>query len=607
MCGITGYIGNKEAKEFLIEGLKRLEYRGYDSSGICVLEEKTLKTLKAKGKLSNLIDITSKETLSSNIGIGHTRWATHGAPTVENSHPHLSADGNFAVVHNGIIENYRELKSMLEDKGFKFVSQTDTEVIPFLLQYNYKGNILDAVKATVGMLKGAFALVILSTYDNGRLYAVRKDSPLILGRGEKETYIASDIPAILPYTKEIYLLEQDEIAIAEKEKVTVLNKEGKEISKEPFSITWDVKAAEKDGYEHFMLKEIMEQPNAIEKTVLPRINNEKVDFSEISLTEEYVRNISRIFIVACGSAYHAGIVGRNLIEAMARVSVQTELASEFRYMNPIINKDDLVIIISQSGETSDTLASLRYAKEKGAKILSIVNVKGSTIARESDDVLYTNAGPEIAVATTKAYICQVQVLNLLAIYIATAKGMINSSEHTALLHGIKSLPREVSEVLKKSDEIKQLAKKFKYTENAFFIGRGLDYAVALEGSLKLKEISYVHSEAYAAGELKHGTISLIEEGTLVIALATCKTLFDKMLSNIKEVKARGATVVAIVSGNGEALEKEVDFCLSIPETCEMFSGTAETVLLQLLAYYITCEKGYDPDKPRNLAKSVTVE
>ncbi len=607
MCGITGYAGKKEAKEFLLEGLKRLEYRGYDSSGICTFEEAGLKTVKAEGKLINLAKRIPQENLCSNIGIGHTRWATHGAPTEINSHPHLSQDGNFAVVHNGIIENYRELKNELEEKGFEFVSQTDSEVIPMLLQYNYKGNVLEAIIKTIKMLKGAYALVILSAYDKDNLYGVRKDSPLIIGKGDNENFIASDIPAILPFTKEIYLLEHNEFAIVGKDKITVLNACGEKIEKEPFDMKWDESSAEKEGYDYFMLKEIMEQPKAVENTLLPRLLGEKIVFEEISFTAEYFKNLKKIFIVACGSAYHAAIVGRCVIETLARIPVNVELASEFRYMNPIVNENDLVIIISQSGETSDTLAALRYAKQKGAKILSVVNVKGSSIARESDCVIYTNAGPEIAVATTKGYLTQVQVMNLLAVYIAEVNESITEQERIKYVRCLKELPGIITQILSLSEELKLLAVKYKNVKNAFFIGRGLDYASAMEGSLKLKEISYVHSQAYAAGELKHGTISLVEEGTLVIALATQPHLTEKMLSNIKEVKARGGEVILITQESCENIAESGDYCFKIPETEPLFAVGPQTVLLQLFAYHVTVIKGYDVDKPRNLAKSVTVE
>jgi len=607
MCGIIGYAGKQQAKNILLEGLSRLEYRGYDSAGICVNYKNELNFVKAEGKLVNLEDKLKKVELKGNTGIGHTRWATHGAPDEINSHPHFSNDCKFAVVHNGIIENYNSIKEFLSEKGFSFISQTDTEVIPMLLQYNYKGDVLETIKETVTMLKGSYALGILSCYEPNKLYAVRKDSPLILGKGNGENFIASDIPAILPYTKNIFLLEEDEYAVLTENDISVFNYQGKKISKEAFEVTWDGASAEKEGYDYFMLKEIMEQPKAIENTVLPRLNENEIDLSEISLSKEYFQNLEKIFIVACGSAYHAGLMGKSVIERLARVPVYVELASEFRYMDPIIKKDDLVIIISQSGETSDSLASLRYAKEKGGRILSVVNVKGSSIARESDDVLYTNAGPEIAVATTKAYLTQVQMLNLLGIYIAEVKKSIDSYEREELVKSLKELPKKVKYILDEQQKIKDLANKFSDITDAFFIGRGIDYAVAMEASLKLKEISYIHSEAYAAGELKHGTISLVEDNTFVVALVSQTELSDKMLNNIKEVKSRGATVLAVVQETDCQTPKEVDYSFVIPYTADIFSGTLEIIILQLLAYFITIAKGYDADKPRNLAKSVTVE
>ena len=607
MCGIVGYIGKNEAKDYLIEGLSRLEYRGYDSSGICTFEKNGLKVLKEEGKLVNLINCISNEKLHADIGIGHTRWATHGIADKTNSHPHLSQDRNFAVVHNGIIENYHELKDMLKQKGFTFASQTDTEVIPMLLQYNYCGNVLETIFKTKEMLKGSFAVVVLSSYDKDNLYAIRKDSPLVIGKGKRENFIASDIQALSSFTKEFYVLEQNELAIVGRKEITLLNSDREKVEKIPIDINYSDLSAEKNGYEYYMLKEIMEQPEAVENTFSGRMVNGEIVFDEIPFNNEYFNNLTKIFIVACGSAYHAALAGKSAIESLARISVQVELASEFRYTNPLINKNDLLIVISQSGETSDTLAALRYGKRKGLKTLSVVNVKESSIARESDCVIYTNAGPEIAVATTKGYMTQVQVLNMLALYIGQINGKITSKERIMYIEELKAFPKKLRQVLELNDKIKSLAYKYHNVERAFFIGRGPDYAAAMEGSLKLKEISYVNSQAYAAGELKHGTISLIEDGVLVVALATQTHLSEKMLINIKEVKARGGRVVGITQQNNDRFNDCVDYSFKIPETLPVFAGSLSVVLLQLFAYHVTVSKGYDVDKPRNLAKSVTVE
>jgi len=607
MCGIVGYIGKNEAKYFLLKGLEKLEYRGYDSAGICTLHDKKIKLCKTKGRLVSLKEKIQLSDLSGCVGIGHTRWATHGEPTDVNSHPHLSNDKKFAVVHNGIIENYSELKEMLIENGYKFLSETDTEVIPNLIQYCYNGDVFEAFSKAVSYLKGAYALGLISTYQPETVFAARKDSPLVVGLGNGENFLASDIPAILSETKQVYILESGEFAAITNDSVQIVDSKKIPIKKEIFKVTWDIDAAEKNGYEFYMLKEIMEQPKAIINTISPRIKNGKVDLSEISLTNDYFMDLKNIFIVACGSAYHVGLVGKNLIEGMGRIAVSVEQASEFRYRNPIINKGDLVILISQSGETSDTVAALRYAKKNQARILSIVNVRGSTIARESDNVLYTNAGPEIAVATTKAYMSQMCVLMLLAIHIASVKGLICEEKHKEFITEISNISSKVETILGYNDEINNFAKNFLKTKDVFFIGRGLDYSIAMEGSLKLKEISYIHSDSYAAGELKHGTISLIEKGTLVIALCTQKKLLDKMLSNIKEVKARGAYVFAIgIEGMCE-LEKEADYVVLLPDVNESQAGALAIVPLQLFAYYISFHKGLDVDKPRNLAKSVTVE
>ncbi len=607
MCGITGYVGNDQAEGYLLSGLEKLEYRGYDSAGSCVVDGGNLKISRVKGRLKNLIEQVKNEDMGGHIGIGHTRWATHGAPTVKNSHPQFSNDMKFAVVHNGIIENYQELKTFLAEKGFTFNSETDTEVIPQLMQYYYNGDVFETFTKVVSKLEGAYALELVSSYEPDTIYATRKDSPLIAGIGKGQNFIASDIPAILEYTREVYLLEKGEYAIVTKDGIQLVDKDKNPIKKDIFHVTWDVNAAEKGGYEFFMLKEIMEQPKAINDTIKPRINGNRIDMSELNLDDDYFKKLSKVFVVACGSAYHVGLIGKNIIEGLGRVPVEADLASEFRYRNPVINKDDLVIIISQSGETSDTLAALRYAKEHGARILSIVNVKGSSIARESDDVLYTHAGPEIAVATTKAYSTQMDVLILLGLHIANLKGNISESECEKYIAELKTIPDKVQSLLKDTSKLEELGKKFKDVKDVFFIGRGIDYSISMEGSLKLKEISYIHSEAYAAGELKHGTISLIEDGTLVIALATQEHLFEKMLSNIKEVKARGAYVIAVAQEGNTAVEKEADCVIYIPRTDNYFAGALEVIPLQVFAYYISKFKGLEVDKPRNLAKSVTVE
>ncbi len=607
MCGITGYVGENDAKEFLLGGLEKLEYRGYDSAGICVADADELKVLKVKGRLKNLADKVCHNDMYGRCGIGHTRWATHGVPSETNSHPHLSEDGCFAVVHNGIIENYMELREFLVANGYHFKSETDTEVVPYLMQYYYDGDVLEALKKTAARLSGSYALGVVSTHCPGKLFAARKDSPLIVGIGDGENYIASDIPAVLNYTRKVYLLEQDEFAVVDKDNIKIYDAGGNQIIKGIFEVNWDVGAAEKDGYEFYMLKEIMEQPKAMRDTIAPRIRENKVVMDELSLSEDYFKNLNKIYIVACGSAYHVGLTGKYIFESLAGINTQVELASEFRYSNPVVCDNDLVIIISQSGETSDTLAALRYAKKHGGRILSVVNVKGSSIARESDDVLYTHAGPEIAVATTKAYSAQMQVMFLLGIYMAGVRERISVSEYEALVSELKALPDKTVNILKSSGDIEKHAQKLINAKDVFFIGRGIDYSVAMEGSLKLKEISYIHSEAYAAGELKHGTISLVEEGIPVIALATQEKLFDKMLSNIKEVKARGAYVIAVAMEGNCEIEKEADFVIYIPKTASVFAGALAVMPLQLIAYHISYGKGFDVDKPRNLAKSVTVE
>lgn len=608
MCGIVGYAGSKQAAPILLEGLKKLEYRGYDSSGIAVNSEGRLEVVKAKGRLAVLSEKTNGgSTLEGCIGIGHTRWATHGEPSDANSHPHLSNNGRFAVVHNGIIENYLKLREYLESKGFSFLSETDTEVVAHLFEYYYKGDILEATIKVIGKINGSYALGVLCSDCPDSFIAVRKDSPLIVGLGDGESFIASDIPAVLPYTKNVYFLEDNEIVELKKDSVKVFNTDMEEISKEVYEVKWDVAAAEKGGYEHFMFKEIMEQPKSIRDTVSPRLENGEVVLDKISLSREYISSLSKLYIVACGSAYHAGVVGKYIIEKLTRKPVDVMIASEFRYCSPIVDEDTLVVIISQSGETADTLAAMREAKRLGARTLAIVNAVGSSIAREADNVLYTWAGPEIAVATTKAYSTQLNALCLIALYMADKLGTITPERKKSIINALGRLPEDVEKILASKEKIQYCASRYYNSKSVFFLGRSLDYAIALEGSLKLKEISYIHSEAYAAGELKHGTIALIEKGTLVVAVCTVPELFEKMLSNIKEVKARGACVIAVARDGFTDIEKEADHVIYVPDTDDAVMPSEAVIPLQLFSYYVALLKGLDIDKPRNLAKSVTVE
>ena len=609
MCGIVGYAGRRKAAPLLLDGLKKLEYRGYDSSGIAVENAKgEIQAVKAKGRLIKLIELTSGgENLDGTVGIGHTRWATHGEPNDVNSHPHLSEDGRFAVVHNGIIENYLELKSFLTDKGFKFVSQTDTEVIAHLLEYYFDGDVLDCIRKVLNKLSGSYALGILFNETPDVFYAIRKDSPLVVGLGKDENFIASDMPALLKYTRNFILLSDDEIACISGTKVVIYNKNMEVEEKKPFFVDWDPETAEKGGYPHFMLKEIHEQPKAVRDTVMPRIKDDKIVLDDISLSAEYVKNIKKINIVGCGSAYHAGIIGKYYIERVCRIPVETDFASEFRYRSPIADERVLTIIISQSGETADTLAALREAKRLKSRTLAVVNVLGSSIAREADDVLYTHAGPEIAVATTKGYTTQVAALYLIGLYLAKTLDTIPQSEYEDQLKSLKNLSDNITKLLEKPEETQYLASLYYKNKDLFFIGRGMDYASALEGALKLKEISYIHAEAYPAGELKHGTISLIENGSPVIAVAVDKRLFEKTLSNIKEVKTRGAKVIAVASKENRAVENEAEHTLYIPDCHPLLAPVLTAVYLQLFGYYVAAVKGCDIDKPRNLAKSVTVE
>ena len=613
MCGIVGYVGRNEAAPILLEGLSRLEYRGYDSAGICVEQNGVLEVAKAKGRLQNLIAKTDGGAkLPGTLGIGHTRWATHGEPNDINSHPHVSQNGKIAVVHNGIIENYLEIREFLQEKGVQFTSQTDSEVVAQLMEYCMGlpevSTVSDALYMVLHRIEGAYALGILCSDDPDHIYAARKDAPLLLGFGEGCSFLASDATAIIRHTRDVVYMDDGEIAVLTRGGIQLYNAMQQPIEKEHHHIEWEVSAAEKGGYPHFMLKEIMEQPDALRHAIAPRLRGGEIVFDDLKLTPEKIRGFDRIFIVACGSSYHVGMVGKYNLEHLLRRNVEVALASEFRYSDPIVDDKTLVIIISQSGETLDTMAALREAKKRGAYILSIVNVVGSSIARESDDVLYTWAGPEIAVATTKAYSTQLAVLDMVGLCFAKILGTVREEEYTDAVRELAILPDKVKETLGHCEDIQKYAAQHFHHESVFFIGRNLDYALGLEGSLKLKEISYIHSEAYASGELKHGTISLIEDGTLVIALGTYGPLFDKAMSNVVEVKARGADVLALTteSHRGE-MAKTVDHVLTIPDTAAMLLPSLGVVPLQLFSYYIALQRGCDIDKPRNLAKSVTVE
>lgn len=608
MCGIVGYIGKKEAAPILVEGLSKLEYRGYDSAGVAIIEDDAIRTQKCKGRLVNLEGKLKEDSMKGNIGIGHTRWATHGEPSDKNSHPHSNEKGTISVVHNGIIENYMELRELLTSKGYKFVSETDTEVLPHLIDYYYKGDLLEAVMTAISKVEGSYAIGVVCSEEPDKVVAVRKDSPLIVGLGKEESFIASDIPAVLNYTRDVYLLKDNEFVLMTKEGVKLFDKEGKKIEKEVYHVTWNADAAEKGGYDHFMLKEIHEQPKVIKDTMTSRIMAGKdIKLDNIELSKEQMEKINKVYIVACGTAYHAGIVGKYAIEKLARIPVEVDIASEFRYRNPIIDENTLMIIVSQSGETADTIAALREGKESGARVIAITNVVGSSISREADDILYTWAGPEIAVASTKAYETQLVAMYILALYFAQEKGTLNNKELEELKEELLAIPEKAEKCLETDEVMKELASKTYMNKDMFYLGRGLDYAVALEGSLKLKEISYIHSEAYAAGELKHGPIALIEKGTLVIALATQEELFDKTVSNIKEITTRGAKAIGIAIEGQKNMEKATDEAIYIPKTKSIFSPLLSIIPLQLYSYYVSLEKGCDVDKPRNLAKSVTVE
>ena len=608
MCGIVGYIGKAQAAPILMDGLAKLEYRGYDSAGISIFDGENNETVKTKGKIKDLRELTHDGAdLAGTVGIGHTRWATHGEPSDVNSHPHVNASETIAVVHNGIIENYLELKKRLLDKGYVFQSETDTEVVTLLLDYYFDGDLLKTLAKVMSRIEGSYALGIINKDNPDEIIAVKKDSPLIVGLSEDGNYIASDIPAVLKHTRKIYILEDGEIVKLTRDKVTVYNQDLDIVEKEVTEIQWDVSAAEKGGYQHFMMKEIHEQPKAVRDTIFPRLREDEVFIHELRMTEEQIKDLKKIFIIACGSAYHAGVTGKYVIEELSRIPVEVDLASEFRYRNPILEDNTLAIIISQSGETADTLAAMREAKRKGVRTLAVVNVVGSSIAREADDVLYTWAGPEIAVATTKGYTSQLSALYLLALHFGKIREKISRSDYLEMIQELKTLPDKIENMLQDKEKIQYLANQYIGLKDVFFLGRGIDYASALEASLKLKEISYVHSEAYAAGELKHGTISLIEDGTLVVALVTQEQLYGKIVSNIVEVKTRGAFVLAVTNEDNTDIEKNADYVFYIPKTNKNFTGLMATIPMQLFAYYVAVAKGCDVDQPRNLAKSVTVE
>jgi glucosamine--fructose-6-phosphate aminotransferase (isomerizing) len=609
MCGIVGYIGDGNACDIIIEGLKKLEYRGYDSSGIAIYKEGKIEVRKYKGRIANLEAAIENECFGSGVGIGHTRWATHGAPSDVNAHPHSNMDNTIAIVHNGIIENYMELREWLaQEHGVVFKSETDTEVIAHLIGLYYDGDLTEAVFKAVDQMRGAYGIVVVSSKEPDKLVAVRKDSPLVVGLGSGCNFIASDIPALLKHVREIYLIENNETVVLTKNDVKIYNAERKEVKREVFHVTWDADAAEKEGYDHFMIKEIHEQPKGLYETLNRRLDcDDVIKLDGISLTKEELEKFNKVYIVACGTAYHAGLVGKFIIEKLAKIPVEVDVASEFRYRDPFVDDKTLFIAISQSGETLDTLAALREAKRKGARILSVVNVVGSSVARESDDVFYTWAGPEIAVASTKAYTTQLMCMYLIALYMGRTKGVLENETYHKYIEELKQIPEKLKKLLVHENDIMEIAKEIYKTEQVFFIGRGLDSGVSFEGSLKLKEISYINSFAIAAGELKHGTIALIEQGTLVIALATQDRLFEKMLSNIQEVKARGASVIGLSKEGNRDIEKQAGKVIYIPDCMDEVSPLLSVVPLQLLAYDIAKLRGCDIDKPKNLAKSVTVE
>jgi glucosamine--fructose-6-phosphate aminotransferase (isomerizing) len=608
MCGIVGYVGDKDVISVLIEGLRKLEYRGYDSAGIAYLDHGKLVVEKEKGKLSELEKIIGERKIPGSIGIGHTRWATHGEPSFINSHPHTNMAGDVAVVHNGIIENYADIKKWLSKKGIVFASETDTEVIAHLVNYFLEGDLKLAVQKAIGMLEGSYALAVVSERFPDEIVAAKKDSPLVVGLGDGENLIASDIPALLEHTHKVCFLNENEIVVITKNSFELYDKLLNKLEREPFTVDWDISQAEKAGYEHFMIKEIEEEPKALADTLLPRLKGGKIDLSEAKLTDERLESIKKITIVACGTAFHASMLGKYIIEKMIRIPVDVDIASEFRYRSPLIDKDTFMIVLSQSGETADTIAAMREAKSRGAFVLAIANVVGSTVAREADAVLYTRAGPEIAVASTKAYTTQLMSLYMIGIQMAHVQKKISDEEYELYIKELKSVPDHVREVLKEKETLQRFASRHFKQHSVFYIGRGIDYALSMEGSLKLKEISYIHSEAYAAGELKHGTIALIEEGTLVIAVLTQQELLEKSLSNVKEVTSRGATVLGITQERfASKISEFVDEVVTVPDTIDFMCSMSAIIPMQIFAYYMAVQKGCDVDKPRNLAKSVTVE
>ncbi|MCI5556561.1 glutamine--fructose-6-phosphate transaminase (isomerizing) [bacterium] len=613
MCGIVGFTGSAQAAPILLDGLSRLEYRGYDSAGMAVQNAAgKIEVVKAKGRLRVLSEMTDGgNAVKGCCGIGHTRWATHGEPSVVNAHPHYSRDQKIAVVHNGIIENYQELKDRLASRGFAFASQTDTEVVAQLLDYYYTGvsagDCLDAITRMMLHVRGSYALGVLFADQPGVVYAVRKDSPLIVGKADNGNLIASDVPALLKYTRTVYYIDNMEIARLTGDSIEFFNVDKEPVTKESTTIEWDAEAAEKGGYEHFMMKEIHEQPTAVRDTISPRIKEGRIDLSELSLDEQAIRSVRRLYIIGCGSAYHVGVAARYVFERLARLPVEVDVASEFRYRDPVLEPDSLAVIISQSGETADSLAALRECRERGVRTIGIVNVVGSSIAREADATLYTWAGPEIAVATTKAYSTQLAACYLLAVEFARVRGQIDEERYAALVAELQALPDKIGKTLEDKERIQWFASKYSSAKDAFFIGRGLDYAVALEGSLKFKEISYIHSEAFAAGEMKHGPISLVEKNMLVVGVLTQPDLYEKMVSNLVEAKSRGAFIMGLTTYGNYNVEDTANFTVYVPKTDPLFATSLSVIPLQLLAYYVSCAKGLDVDKPRNLAKSVTVE
>ena len=610
MCGIVGYIGKRQASNLLVEGLSKLEYRGYDSAGVAIIEDEKISVRKLKGRLANLENDLNANSINGHIGIGHTRWATHGEPSDVNSHPHSNGNASISVVHNGIIENYMKLREWLTSKGYEFLSETDTEVIPNLVDYYYRdgGNLFDAVVKATSKLEGSFAIGVIANNEPDKIIAVRKDSPLIVGLGEDESFIASDIPAVLNHTRDVYLLEDKEFVILTKDGVELRNEDGEKIEKEVYHVTWNVDAAEKGGYEDFMLKEIHEQPKAVRDTLAGKIAlGKEITLDNVKFTKEELENFDKVYIVACGTAYHAGVVGKTVIEKLAKIHVEIDVASEFRYRDPLITDRTLIIVVSQSGETADTLAVLRDGQRQGARVLAITNVVGSSVSREADDVIYTLAGPEIAVASTKAYVTQLAAFYILGLYFGRLKETISVEEAESIKAEMLTIPEKIEIALEMKEELQKYADKHYNHRDIYFLGRGLDYAVAMEGSLKLKEISYIHCDAYAGGELKHGPIALIDKGTAVITLLTQEALKDKMVSNVREVSTRGGNIFAVVNEGDTTTKDVVDSLVYIPKTIDLLTPMVSVVPLQLISYYVAKQKGCDVDKPRNLAKSVTVE